>query len=220
MIVVASGGYRTGSTVVFNIARLLMKHKNSHCESGGVSIADIITMQEFRSDYVAKCHNSIGPAGGIKYLHTIRDPFQAILSMKRYYDKHPNGVAVDEFWKRALSRIYHAREVTDTALNSRRDDVAYIPYPFLLSHRCDAIKRIAEFLDIDYDDQLIARICDLTSIDRTESISKKLVDDDLSACHITQYRQDHVSEAKGKDVNWIRGIDIPFSIAGLIDRLY
>ena len=108
------------------------------------------------------------PRGG-KYINSIRCPGDALFSMHKFMEGwflEPGAVSVDEFarqqfiasggyWKHLLS-WWHRRKDTD---------VLYLVYEHMRDDLPGTIRRVAEFIDIPLDDELMAIAEEHASLD-------------------------------------------------------
>jgi hypothetical protein len=108
-----------------------------------------------------KSHLAWGPMPkGGKYINVVRDPVDAAISMHRFQEGwflEPGAVSLDEFIVKGYlkdRRYYHHLKSWWPRRND--DDVLFLAYEHMLEDGTGTIRRIASFIDIELDDELLA----------------------------------------------------------------
>ena len=197
-LIVVSGGFRTGSTVVFNLCRELMLKKNPACESGGVPL--LIAMERvLETDYVLKAHNVHTPfTEKILHVHTVRDPLEVAVSLKLLRERLQKAPFPTSGWFSIIQKVRDAMECT--SILKRRGGVAFIEYEAILSSLIGVATSIARFLDVDLGPRGIAKIVRKYTLQEVTEYCDKIDE----VCEVTQYRQVHIGPYQGRTNEKVR----------------
>jgi len=197
-IVVINGGYRTGSTVAFNLVRELFDSLGveyvSALRDRPAAVDNELAMYA-REPYwaVLKCHVWVPMATwgmpGIHVLHTHRPPLDVAASMGRF-DKHRNGV-MTEVVRQAVLRRYHERAHTQ-----RIHAPLLISYDYYYRKPVDRVWLIAEHLGLDVSGDTIERITASTGVGAAEKLSAGL--DHGAQDRRTLIQGDHIGPDRGE----------------------
>lgn len=194
-IIVCNGGYRTGSTLSFNIVRLLHEQANIECESIGANAATVLNMiDEEELLCIAKVHHWSPPdIPSIKTLHTIRCPYEVSASMVQLSASH--GRPVD--WDKAIEALKTAKELTKAM--EAKSNALVIDYESLMNSPVESILKIAYFLDIEVSGWAVKMIEDETSVNKAID---RIMNMEAEACPTTQLRKNHIGKYKGTPGLW------------------
>ena len=99
------------------------------------------------------------PRGG-RYINVVRDPGDAAVSLLRFQEGwflEPGAVPTDEFVEEAfLSHRRYYKHLQSWWPHRNDDNVLFLAYEKMLKDSTDTICRIAEFIGIELDDELLA----------------------------------------------------------------
>lgn len=200
-VIVCNGGYRTGSTLSFNIVRLLHEQAGIECESIGSNAATVLKMiDEEELLCIAKVHHWSPPdIPSIKTLHTIRSPYEVSASMVQLSASH--GRPVD--WDVAIASLITANELTKAM--EVKSNALVVDYELLMNRPVESILKIAYFLGIEVSGWKVKRIEDETSVDKAIDHTMRM---EAEACPTTQLRKNHIGKYRGVPGLW----DLPTEI--------
>lgn len=187
--VIVNGPRRTGSTLVYNIARLIL------LEVGGVahgvlpaeSAADLVKSEPKPS--IVKVHNWFAsyPHTEVSYVHlfTWRDPADTLASHLAFPETRDLDAALDEI--RDGARAYVEAQ--------RRRDTRLIHYENLFAHLEGGIYAIGTMLGFDVSPALAEKICAAVDPAATRAYTMLLKDGNPDPW--TELRYAHVSDTLG-----------------------
>lgn len=188
MIIICNGGYRTGSTLTFNIC---IKTAELNCEkvlSMGMNkepLIEFIKNHDLKEYWVIKSHDFIcleeyNP--NIKIVHSCRHPLQAAAS-NLLLDKE--------------NKIYNEKILIDRIVSQKdfllklknRKDTLILNYKLLVNNLPKAIKKTTAFLDFPVVKQNIENIANDLSRENVKKFCDNL---EIDADSRTQFRKNHI----------------------------
>lgn len=198
MLLVVCGMHRSGSTLVWQIARQLLDGTDGLRNPRGIATSEFPSAAADGSDLLmAKVHfrpsmaREDFPDEGAKYLYTYRDPRDVIASLYRKARFKPD----DPERGARNSRLAVRRELRGDAFWRKKPDVWVRRYEDFKDDVPALIRDLAGFLAVQVDDQRVAEITaevDLAAqAERAVQAKRHGVDDDLrvTSNHITDGRQ-------------------------------
>src|SRR3990167_4344377 len=117
LYVVVNGGYRTGSTVAYNVVRAILQRHSLEYASGLRShpseIDTGLAWHRLRPAWtVVKCHiwRPLGTDAipGLRVIYTVRDPYDVAASMLERDDRWSWPEILCEVQRQALLNVYHS----------------------------------------------------------------------------------------------------------------
>lgn len=198
MLLVVCGMHRSGSTLVWQIARLLLEGTPGLRNPRGLSTAGFPDAAANPDDYLmAKVHfrpamrREDFPDEGAKYLYTFRDPRDVVASLYRkgrLKEDHPERGSKP-------SRLTVRREIRGDAFWRSKADVWVRRYEDFKDDIPGLVKDIAAYLDVPIDDErlraIVAEVDLEAQAQRSVQAKRHGVDDDLriTSNHITDGRE-------------------------------
>jgi hypothetical protein len=167
---------RSASTWSFNVATALLRRSQPLCEVHGGYDENIARFLESISSTathaVVKCHeldvhgSALAQSGVGKVIYTWRDPADVVVSCMRMfgYDFARSLAAVD-----SSLELYRFHRQWKSAL--------IIDYERIVSAAVESVRRIATFLELDYDGHTIEAVAEQTSLERARKNAESLIDD-------------------------------------------
>lgn len=197
-VIICNGGYRTGSTLSFNILRLLHKELDIECQSMGANPETVFNMVVNEEDWVciAKVHHWNPPdTPTIKTVHTKRSPYEVASSMQML--SKANKRPVD--WDVAIQSLITAKELTEAM--KAKSNALVIGYEKLMKYPFLQICRVVNFLglEIPVGNMMMKRIIEETKVDNAIDV---ITDMKGEACPVTQLRKYHIGKYKGEPGLW------------------
>jgi hypothetical protein len=195
-IVICNGGYRTGSTTVYNICKLLIEKSNKALKS---SLYPESYMKELVESEPAIWHNCkihnwipdiITPY--VKIIHSYRNPFDSAASWYSRYqcgERHGLFTTGNQF---DIEKIisFNLKQVESIKLNKKIKSSLLIPYNEILCLE-KVVSKISKYLELDTDDKTIDEISNKLDINKIKAFSHEMKEDHDSK---TQFRKWHVSK--------------------------
>lgn len=198
--VVVTGGYRTGSTVAFNVARLVAEAAGAEDYPHGLRGHDVGPFYEdlarHRADpfwAVWKTHvwlpvDSVRTPG-LRLIHTERDPVDVAASLlQRGY---PWEKIVAEVQRQAFLRMYVRHPSFRQAHH-----VEILSYEDTFENPGGRVRWIAAALGVDLTDEQVSRMVVETSRDRVREIQRCLQPGEQDPETLVQHR--HISHTRGE----------------------
>ena len=189
-VILHSGGYRTGSTVCFNIVRLLYKLKDIKHDSRQYALDELRPRSKHARDVMfnIKIHHHM-PKEPWKVICTYRNPYDVAASLyARHLSTNENATKHNFGCANVIESMHaqtqHLRKMLD------HKNSLLIAYPDILDMRT-AISKIAEYLNIDYSYGIRQAILEELNIDKVFNDMGK--EDAKEADPVTQFRKHHVS---------------------------
>jgi hypothetical protein len=199
LVVVCNGGYRTGSTVIYNICKLLFEYNektNCRIDFGWLDLLKSDLIQNVPTDnYVVKTHVWFPKEikEHVKLIYSYRNPFDTVASMC-FMHWNPDGPLVykyesDEHMAKAVS--WNIRRQINEAVDTKEKGVALmIPYDDIIDLK-SAIKDIALHLNLEATPQIIEKISNDLNIEKIKRQVDTMGEKVLSG---TQFRKCHISD--------------------------
>lgn len=164
-MIINCGLFKTGSTGTYNIVRVALE-KNFNISALGFKV-ELWNVDEnmFSELNIVKTH--IFPLGKKEFLQRIIDQYNCkfICTIR-----DPRGAASSYYAKdkivgpKIIESILDSWNLTYNTLHEcdRYDNILFIDYHDLVNHYDDTIKRILDFIELDWDDDFIEMISDET----------------------------------------------------------
>ncbi|MEK9664440.1 MAG: sulfotransferase domain-containing protein [Candidatus Nanopelagicales bacterium] len=198
MLLLVCGMHRSGSTLVWQIARQLVDGKPGLRNPRGIATAEYPQAAADASDLLmAKVHfrpalnREHFPDEGAKYLYTYRDPRDVVASLYRKGRAKPG----DPERGARNSRLIVRRELRGDEFWTARKHVWIGKYEDFRDDVPGLVRALADFLDVEVDDATVTQIVadnDLATQEKRAVAAKAHgVDDDLrvTSNHITDGRE-------------------------------
>lgn len=151
--IVCSGGWRTGSTLVYNAARLLIQKAGIPCPAKLVDDPTRVTHRKGWSLY--KCHVWV-PTGAEQgewiVLHTTRDPVEMAGSYMRIKGATPEEAAAEAMRQRVLLAAITREDLPGTG------DVRVLPYEDYYGQVPTLVRVIAGALGLPYHEDVATEL--------------------------------------------------------------
>lgn len=194
MLVVCNGGHRTGSTLAYNIVRLIFETKGIGHALGGFEVDQaLIERHANQGDWrVVKTHLWVPETSwdNVRILCTYRNPLDVAASLVR----KPPPVNED----RVYELLTKQREVIKAL--QHRTDTLFLRYEEMYREMQCWIREIARFVGVETTADEMARIRESLSIDQVIRFCNSLEAD--AADETTQWRRGHVSPTRGEPGAW------------------
>lgn len=196
-IIIANGGYRTGSTLCFAITVKLLEYYGIGDSVGGIppkEIKKLISSKQTSDKWlVVKTHDWIPEKliSGVVQLYTYRNPFDvAASSIKGYVDKDTEDAIFEQLH-------INKKQIQDYAL---RNDTLIIDYDMFYGREGKMAHYIANFLGLPPVEKIFNQIqaeLNITQVEKlTSGMDREQIDEKL------QFRGEHISISKGKPYAW------------------
>lgn len=191
MIIVCNGGYRTGSTLAYNICRLVASRAGLMVNALGCSHDHLVELCLGHFGFwVAKSHFFV-PLQCLPHLrivYTCRRPLAVAASLKLWKPHQ------DDDW--IVSELRRQRAMTEYLSDCQ--DTLVIPYDQLVSNMEVTIKDIAAHMGIGIGEDQVVRIKDELAVVRIKELSQAIPPGRHDP--ITQFRHNHIQD--GGDDYW------------------
>lgn len=169
MIIVANGGYRTGSTLAYMIPQRLFEALSIKFESGVVSHEDILELDDSKNRII-KSHNFM-PPNRLKY--------RTIYTRRNYLD------VCSSFVQAGFDLDYNI-EIAEE--KRRRRLMLELPcltvdYEDFYENEIYLVRKIAAYLDLVINEKLATEVADMVSIKTIRSIADVLSSENSDSLH-------------------------------------
>lgn len=192
-VVVCNGGYKTGSTLTFNIMLKVVETTNEPMQSYGHNDVVKILNKPIDKWYVVKSHTFCPDEkmDHLRIVHTYRNPFSVAAScfgmVESKLEKDRNHV-INVLKTQKKMKEYH----------SKRSDTFISPYEQTYENPHKTIRQIAEFLKIEINENDVENIASDLTVDKVFKECQK----NEEADPYTQLRPDNISKYKGDPEAW------------------
>jgi len=189
-IIVCNGGYRTGSTVVFNIVRSLIKEQDLPFVAEGIAnwLAEEYCRKRQKCPRILKIHSWFPDwecKKNVYFLYTYRNLLDVAASNLT--------ISYGGDWSRVMAYLYLQKAQEE--LMRKRKDALLISYDDIFNDLAKVVQSIAHFLELTVESGIRNRIANDWSL---ESVKKKIVGlKGVEADSVTQFRANHISKITG-----------------------
>lgn len=200
LFLVVNGGYRTGSTVAYNVVRELLDRIGLRHDSRLLGhphkVEDRLDEYERGPGWrVYKSHVWV-PSGarhvpGLRVIHTTRNPYDMAGSALRHTDRWLDVVC--EVQRQATLAQYHRRAAL---LQVLRPPPLVLEYETYYRRPLERIRDIASHLGLDVPDQVIQDVHTATCIERAMDLQDGLSPGEQDDATLIQAR--HVGDERGR----------------------
>jgi len=195
-VIVCNGGYRTGSTVIFNIIRSLVDRQDIGYTSEGTSnwLAEEYCRKENDCLKILKIHRWVPDWEG-------RENVQFIYTFRNLLDVAASNLTVSfgGEWSNVMAGLY-MQKTQEEAMRERMDTLM-ISYDDIYSDLKKVVQSIARFLNFDITVEQGEKISGEWSLEEVKKQIKGLRG--LEANSLTQFRANHVSsKTEGRPGGW------------------
>jgi len=206
--IICNGGYRSGSTLVFNICREILEYQGNDFSSYGKSAKaiDKRLISAPKQQSVIKCHlYTHEPQEGLGFVYSHRDyrgvaASMRMLMMREWEGRAEHGLT-DEDWAYVMDILYKADEVYKHTKG--RSDVFIFDYDTALNGGImDWVKSISEFMGCHVPWGECQSIAQRVGVKRAMEITEWLTALRMPADSRTELRRNHIGEFEGKPRAW------------------
>lgn len=211
MIIVCNGGNRTGSTLSYNIARVL-------CELTGIEHSCFgstpeqtmnLLINPLQPVHVVKMHHWSPPdVQSIKTIHTVRDYREVAASYSMLQEADGNKCD----WEKVMSLLHEQRELTKAL--KHKDNVLFLWYNSLMEALPIQIEMVADFINIKAKPSIIDRVVKQVDINYAKQRCKDMRG---GACYVSQLRKNHIGKFNGQPRMWDTD-NLPLWVEQRIDK--
>jgi hypothetical protein len=192
MIIVCNGGYRTGSTLTFNLCVKIAEAGNNKVLVNGLNndlLHEKINNYKPNEYWVIKSHDfsPVEYYPFLKVVHSYRHPYQVAASNIIRHREKGNDTLTREDNNHVINIIKKQKENTLKIIE--RKDCLLLSYDNLVTKLEDVIRKTAIFLNINLDKNQIINIKNELSIKNIKKYCSKLT---VKADPLTQLRKNHI----------------------------
>lgn len=199
MIIICNGGYRTGSTLTFNICVKLFNGKASIGGANNAYLNKFIKDHNPKEYHIFKSHDFMPETynPNLKIIHSYRHPFQVAASnVTRHLDK--GNFFITEKDNDYIIKTVKGQKDNLLRLINRKDTLT-LNYDLLVTKLEECIRKTADHLDIYVTKENVIKIKKELSIQNIKEYCKKIENADPK----TQLRKNHIGKYEDRLDYWI-----------------